>query len=199
MSSEATVAGIVGAITATIGTLLLWLTQILFEHLKKATDETARRTAIAHKAMLTLDAQWSFTEAINYKIDEYMRTRATVEDIPSIHANHASLPRVPLDEIGFLSDYATNKNILPTLLGVQQRFDQLIDILNRSAEERRALHFTPRGQQYYSALRACLVQSEIDLTQLINRVLGEYPGAVSILEAGLKESIKEFQPVYKRK
>lgn len=195
-SSGATVAAIIGALTGIFGTWILWKTQIRYEKKKVLTDEIIRRSAAGHNAMMILEAQRTFLEGLEKHIAEYAAIQKKIEDIPSIYANYGSIPRIDLAAIGFLTDSARDKKILPKLLSMQQNFDQTIDLLNRCSEERRSFHFASR--ETYEAFAVIVGALGDQLSGSVKRTLAKYPETQALLENGLKESINGFTPIYKR-
>jgi len=195
--SHESFAAVLGAITAVVGTAILWVTQLVYEHRRIRVDNTRKHIALAHKLMMALEAQRCYVVGIKQTISDYKSPRKSIEDIPSIYANHSSVPRIDIDSLDFMTIGAKNKNILPRLISIQQSFDQMIDTLNRSADERRFLHFAKSNPDTLIALSVCLQESMENLDTIISKLLSDYPNVQNLLEDGLRDSIHEFIPIYK--
>lgn len=194
---SASIGGLVGALAATFGMLFLEKRRDCIECRK----QLEQRIQAGHRTMLAVEAQRTFLKVLKETRQRLLGDSTKIEDIPSIDTKWDAIPAIPVDELYFLVGSAKNKNILPALIALQQRFDHLLMTIASCSDERRNLHFammTGNASQI-KAIAINLKETNESVIEGLGTIFAQYENTQALLETGLKEAIKNFDPIYKVK
>jgi hypothetical protein len=189
----ALIGALVGSISATVGTLLLERRR---DQIDAETDVRQKREA-GHRALLALESQRVLIAAINEARRDSIKHGPAIEAIPAISLRWDAVPRIRIEDLVFLIETATDKNILPQLVGLQHSFDQVAVHLAQCFEDRERFHYISiegNPTQRQSATIA-LAASNDAAEETIQKILPRYSVVEAALAKGLKETITDFKPI----